>query len=232
MTENDTNRDQTAGTTETGTEPDSGTDAAVTTALRSPASASPGDAERLAALHARLERAAADEGLDEIAYREIDSPYGSLLLAATAAGLVRVAFALEDHDRVLATLAEKIGPRILRSPARTDAVARQLDEYFAGRRQRFELPLDLRLTAGFRRSVVEHLPHIPFGRTESYAEVATATGSPKAVRAVGTACATNPLPIVVPCHRVVRTDGTIGQYLGGTDAKLALLEFEGARPRA
>ncbi|TPW72962.1 methylated-DNA--[protein]-cysteine S-methyltransferase [Schumannella sp. 10F1B-5-1] len=203
-------------------------------ALRIPsadAEADAASAARLAALHTRLERAAAAEGLDEVAYREIDSPYGSLLLAATPAGLVRVAFAREDHDRVLASLAEKLSPRILRSPARTDGAAHQLDEYFAGRRRSFELPLDLRLTAGFRRAVVEHLPRIPFGSTESYAEVALATGSPKAVRAVGTACATNPLPIVVPCHRVVRADGTIGQYLGGTEAKTALLAFEGARPR-
>jgi methylated-DNA-[protein]-cysteine S-methyltransferase len=158
----------------------------------------------------------------------VDSPFGALLLAATTHGLVRIAFALEGHDTVLARLAETISPRILQDPKRLDHASMQLDEYFAGRRHTFELPLDLRLSHGFRRNVLAHLRDIGYGQTASYAAVAAAAGSPAAVRAVGSACATNPLPIVVPCHRVVRSDGTIGQYLGGTETKRALLAMESA----
>jgi methylated-DNA-[protein]-cysteine S-methyltransferase len=181
-----------------------------------------------ARLRARLaEQAAANELLD-VAYRTVDTPIGSLLLAATPLGLVRVAFGAEDHDVVLARLAGQVSPRVLYAPARLDEVARELDEYFAGRRHRFEVPLDLQLARGFRRAVLVHLRDIAYGRTESYAVVAAAAGSPAAVRAVGTACATNPLPVVVPCHRVVRSDGTIGQYLGGTEVKQRLLALEAA----
>jgi methylated-DNA-[protein]-cysteine S-methyltransferase len=129
---------------------------------------------------------------------------------------------------VLASIAEQISPRILRAPARLDNTARQLDDYFAGRRHAFDIPLDLRLAHGFRRIVLDHLREIAYGTTVSYSFVATASGSPKAVRAVGSACARNPLPVVVPCHRVVRSDGTIGAYAGGPEAKLALLVLEGA----
>ena len=177
-------------------------------------------------LHARLEAAAQDEGLLDVAYRTIDSPVGVLLLAATDQGLVRVAYAREDHDAVLQHLAEQVSPRVLRAPARLDPVASEIDEYFAGRRRTFDLPLDLRLAHGFRRTVLAHLPEIGYGQTASYGAVAAAAGSPRAVRAVGTACATNPLPIVVPCHRVVRADGSMGGYLGGLDAKRTLLTLE------
>jgi len=180
-------------------------------------------------LHERLAGAAGDAGLLDVAYRTVDTPVGPLLLAATDAGLVRVAYAREDHERVLADLAARISPRVLRAPARLDAAARELDDYFAGRRRAFDLPLDLRLARGFRRSVLTHLPEIDYGSTASYATLAAAAGSPRAVRAVGTACATNPLPVVVPCHRVVRSDGALGQYIGGTEAKHALLVLEGAR---
>jgi len=180
-------------------------------------------------LHERLASAAGDAGLLDVAYRTVDSPVGPLLLAATDAGLVRVAYAREGHERVLADLAARISPRVLRAPARLDAAARELDDYFAGRRRAFDLPLDLRLARGFRRSVLAHLPEIGYGSTASYATLAAAAGSPRAVRAVGTACATNPLPVVVPCHRVVRSDGALGQYIGGTEAKHALLVLEGAR---
>ncbi|MBA3523090.1 MAG: methylated-DNA--[protein]-cysteine S-methyltransferase [Geodermatophilaceae bacterium] len=181
----------------------------------------------IAHLHARLAAAAQEAGILDVAYRTVDSPVGSLLLAATAAGLVRVAYAREDHDAVLATLAVAISPRVLRAPARLDGAVRELEEYFAGRRRAFDLPLDLRLTAGaFRRAVLAHLPDIAYGTTASYATLAAAAGNPKAVRAVGSACATNPLPVVVPCHRVVRSDGTLGQYLGGVEAKRALLSLE------
>lgn len=186
------------------------------------------DPNTLARLHRRLERDAEHADLLDIAYRTLDTPLGSLLLAATPVGLVRVAYATEGHDAVLASLAEKISPRILRAPARLDAVAREIDEYFTGSRTHFDLPLDLRLTDGFRREVIQYLSEIGYGRRESYATVAAAIGRPRAVRAVGTACARNPLPLIVPCHRVVRTDGSIGQYVGGIDAKQTLLTLEAA----
>jgi len=189
--------------------------------------AGPTDLE-LTQLHARLEAAGEDAGVLDVAYRTVDTPLGALLLAATERGLVRVAFAAEDHDAVLVSIAARISPRILRAPGRLDDAARQLDEYFEGRRHAFDLPLDLSLATGFRRTVLAQLREIGYGHTASYAAVAVAAGSPRAVRAVGTACATNPLPVVVPCHRVVRSDGTIGQYLGGTDAKRALLRLESA----
>jgi methylated-DNA-[protein]-cysteine S-methyltransferase len=182
--------------------------------------------DTLSRLHTQLATTAQQAGLLDITYRTVDTPVGTLLLAATEVGLVRVAFAVEDHDAVLATLAQRISPRILRCPTRLDDAARQLDEYFRHHRRAFELPFDLRLASGFRRTVVEHLSDIGYGRRESYAEVASAVGNPGAVRAVGTACARNPLPVVIPCHRVVRSDGSPGQYAGGAAAKLTLLEFE------
>lgn len=186
------------------------------------------DSDALARLHSRLERDAEHADLLDVAYRTLDTPLGALLLAATPAGLVRVAYASEGHDAVLASLADKVSPRILRAPARLDGAAREIDEYFAGSRTHFDLPLDLRLTDGFRREVIEHLSEIGYGHRESYAAVAAAIGRPRAVRAVGTACARNPLPVVIPCHRVVRTDGSIGQYVGGVDAKQTLLTMEAA----
>lgn len=179
-------------------------------------------------LRARLAAEAEKEGLLDLAYRTVDTPVGSLLLAATPAGLVRVVYESVGHDAELARLAEAVSPRILHAPARLDVVARQLDEYFAGDRTAFDVPLDLRLARGFRRAVVDHLPAIQYGRTETYAQVAAAAGSPKAVRAVGTACAMNPVPVVVPCHRVVRSDGSFGGYAGGPDAKRTLLTMEAA----
>ncbi|MDQ1515577.1 MAG: methylated-DNA-[protein]-cysteine S-methyltransferase [Actinomycetota bacterium] len=177
-------------------------------------------------LRARLAAHADREGLLDVSYRTMDSPIGPLLLAATPAGLVRVAFEGENHDDVLVELATAISPRILRSPRGVDEVARQLDEYFAGRRRVFEVPVDLQLSRGFRRAVLQHLLEIPYGVRESYAVVATAAGNSRAVRAAGTACATNPIPLVVPCHRVVRSDGTYGQYRGGPAAKHTLLTME------
>ncbi len=177
-------------------------------------------------LRGRLAAAAEDAGLLDVAYRTLDSPIGGLLLAATTEGLVRVAFEREGYDDVLGRLSQRVSPRVLHAPARLDAAARELDEYFAGRRRRFEVPLDMRLSAGFRRVVLTKLTHIGYGTTMSYTEVADAAGSPLAVRAVGTACATNPLPVLVPCHRVVRSDGSLGGYLAGLDAKRALLDLE------
>ncbi|EME16487.1 methylated-DNA--[protein]-cysteine S-methyltransferase [Rhodococcus triatomae] len=188
----------------------------------------PVDAELLGRLHRRLEQRAADAGLLDVAFTTIGSPVGDLLLAATPRGLIRVAYANEDHEKVLELLAHKVSPRILRAPKRLDTVARELDEYFAKRRRSFDVDLDLSLSRGFRQLVQQHLPEIGYGTTRSYREVAELVGNPKAVRAVGTACATNPLPVVVPCHRVLRTDGTLGGYIGGLAAKTTLLELEAA----
>ncbi len=190
--------------------------------------APPPTASELTALRHRLVLAAERDGLVDVAYRVVDSPFGALLVAATAAGVVRVAFEAEGHRDVLADLAATLSPRVLESPARLDEAARQLEEYFAGRRRAFELAVDLRLARGFRRQVLEHLRTIDYGRTETYAQAAAGAGNPTAVRAAASACSHNPLPIVVPCHRIVRSDGTIGQYLAGTAVKAALLEMEAA----
>ena len=183
---------------------------------------------QLAGLHARLAAAAQRDGILDVAYRVIETPVGSLLVAATETGLVRVAYATENHDAVLQSLADRISPRILAAPSRLDHVARELEEYFGGHRRRFDVPLDWRLSAGFRSTVLHHLPEIGYGQTASYAAVARLAGHPKAVRAVGSACATNPLPVIVPCHRVVRSDGGMGGYLGGAEAKSILLTLEAA----
>lgn len=187
-----------------------------------------GPDEGSATRHERLVSDADRDGLLDVTYRVVDTPFGPMLLAATDTGLVRLAFDLEGHEAVLDELAARVSPRLLASHRRTDGVVRQLDEYFAGHRRRFELELDLRLAAGFRRAVVTHLADIPYGETESYSEVAAAVGNPRAVRAAGSACANNPLPIVLPCHRVVRSDGTIGRYGGGREMKVALLAMEAA----
>ena len=182
-------------------------------------------------LHERLVSDAEHARLLDVAYSTLRTPVGTLLLAATEQGLVRVAYDSHDqggHDAVLTDLAERVSPRVLEAPARLAQAAAQIEEYFEGRRTRFELALDLRLSKGFRREVITHLSGIAYGRTESYAQVAAAAGSPRAVRAVGTACATNPLPVVVPCHRVVRSDGSAGGYVGGAAAKDALLSLESA----
>jgi methylated-DNA-[protein]-cysteine S-methyltransferase len=186
------------------------------------------DTGTMARLKVRLAQEADGAGVLDVAYRTLDSPLGPLLLAATDAGLVRVAFEVQDHAAVLDQLARAISPRVLNAPARLDAASRQLEEYFEGHRRTFEVPLDWRLSKGFRREALAHLPDIAYGHTASYAEVAFASGSPRAVRAVGTACATNPLPLVVPCHRVVRSDGSMGQYAGGAEAKHFLLALEAA----
>ncbi|MFJ2300792.1 methylated-DNA--[protein]-cysteine S-methyltransferase [Oerskovia paurometabola] len=183
----------------------------------------------LSRLHDRLSADAASSGLLDVAYRTLDTPVGTLLLAATDAGVVRIAFDVEGHDAVLDRIARTVSPRVLRAPGRLDRLATEIDEYFAGERRAFDLPLDLTMASGaFRREVLTHLRDIGYGRTASYAQVAAAAGSPRAVRAVGTACAKNPLPLVVPCHRVVRSDGTSGSYAGGAEAKRLLLALERA----
>ncbi len=177
-------------------------------------------------LAAALARADA-EGLVDVAYTRADSPIGPLLVAATPVGLVRLAFQREDEDEVLGQLAVRVSPRVLEAPGRLDEVRRELDQYFEGRRDHFEVPLDWRLSGGFRKTVLERLhADVAYGRTVSYLELATMVGNPKASRAVGTAMATNPIPIVVPCHRVLRTGGHLGGYGGGLPVKVKLLELE------
>jgi methylated-DNA-[protein]-cysteine S-methyltransferase len=188
----------------------------------------PVEGDDIARLHARLAAAADRDDLLDVAYRTVDSPVGALLIAATPAGLVRVAFSSEGHEAVLQSLSDRISSRLLHAPKRLDAVARQLDEYFSGRRHTFDIPLDFQLSKGFRRVVLGHLAvDVGYGTTASYGTLARLSGSPKAVRAVGSTCATNPIPVVVPCHRVVRSDGTLGGYRGGPAAKRALLDLEG-----
>ena len=182
----------------------------------------------VATLRTRLASAAERDGLLDVAYRTVDTPVGTLLLAATDAGLVRVAYQREGFDGVLETLAARLSPRILEAPRRLDTFAAELEEYFAGRRRAFDVPLDFALSSGFRQAVQRSLPRIDYGHTRSYKDVAQLVGNPGAVRAVGTACATNPLPVVVPCHRVLRADGSLGGYIGGADAKSALLALERA----
>jgi methylated-DNA-[protein]-cysteine S-methyltransferase len=174
-----------------------------------------------------LARRAAAEGLIDVAYADVDAPFGRLLVASTEAGLVRVAFARESHDGVLQDLSDRISPRVLEAPARLDEVRRELDDYFHGDRQRFELPIDWSLSHGFLREARQACYAIPYGEVVTYSDLAAAAGSPRAVRAAGNAMARNPIPIVVPCHRVVRTGGGLGGYGGGLDVKRWLLDLEG-----
>ncbi|HET8593331.1 MAG TPA: methylated-DNA--[protein]-cysteine S-methyltransferase, partial [Solirubrobacterales bacterium] len=179
---------------------------------------------------ARAERG----GLIDIAYAGVDSPFGRLLLARTDRGVVKLA--LPSHrgleisdDEVLEELARKVSPRVLESPRRLDEERRELEDYFEGRRDRFDVPVDWRLTdPGFRARALRAVARIPYGRTRTYAEIARAAGNERAFRAAGTACGTNPVPLLVPCHRVVQSGGGIGNYGGGPEMKRALLELEGA----
>ncbi|MEY2421745.1 MAG: methylated-DNA-[protein]-cysteine S-methyltransferase [Acidimicrobiaceae bacterium] len=168
------------------------------------------------------------EGLVDVAYTTVDTPVGPIGLAATDTGLVKVALRPDEED-FLGELCANVSPRVLEQPAKLDAVRRQLDEYFDGRRTTFSLPIDWQLSHGFRRMVLEALfSQVHFGEVVSYGELAQRVGHPKASRAVGTAMATNPVPIVVPCHRVLRTGGSIGNYGGGVEMKRQLLTFEGS----
>jgi methylated-DNA-[protein]-cysteine S-methyltransferase len=183
-------------------------------------------------VRASLVRRAGAEGLVDVAFERHDSPLGTILLGATPQGLVRVGLPAESEDAVLEELALRVSPRVLRAPRDTLTLAhRQLDEYFEGDRRAFDVPLDWRLTAGFRREVLEATALIPYGTTATYRDVAARAGRPAAVRAAGTALGRNPLPIVVPCHRVLRTGGALGGYRGGSEAKARLLGLEGA-PRS
>jgi len=179
--------------------------------------------ETLAGVTERAER----EGLVDVAYATVDSPMGELLLAATPTGLARVAYPVNGHDAVLADLARRLSPRVLEAPARLEQARRELDEYFEGRRQEFELPLDLSLTRGFSRRVLDATAAIGFGEQLTYRVVARAAGSERAVRAAGNALGANPVPVVVPCHRVLRSGGGLGGYTGGLENKRFLLGLEG-----
>jgi len=177
-------------------------------------------------MRATLAARAQQQNLLDVAYRTLDTPVGQLLIAATPLGLIRVAYARQDHEAVLAGLAEQVSPRVLFAPAALDDAARQFDAYFTRQRRGFDLAVDLRFAIGFRRTVLEYLPDVSYGRTVSYGELAAEVGHPRAARAVGTACATNPLPLVIPCHRVVLGDGSPGAYIGGPEIKRVLLELE------
>ena len=196
-------------------------------ALRRAAVKLPPDAPD-AALDGLTDRAAV-EGLLDVAYATADSPLGPLIVAATPRGLVRVAYAdSTTSDEVLEALAARVSPRVLEAPGRLDEPRRELDEYFAGRRTEFKLPIDWSHLRGFTRKVLRETARIHFGKLRTYADVAAGAGSPRAVRAAGNALGANPMPIVVPCHRVVRTGGGMGGYTGGLERKEFLLRLEGA----
>jgi methylated-DNA-[protein]-cysteine S-methyltransferase len=174
-----------------------------------------------------LSDAALAAGLLDVAYARLDSPVGTLLLAATPKGLVRLAYIdYEDEDQVLESLAERVSPRVLAAPRRLDQSRRELEEYFGGRRQAFDLPLDWRLLSGFGRRVLKATAAIPYGAVSTYKGVATVAGSPRGFRAAGNALGSNPIPIVLPCHRVLHSGGGLGGYTGGLDRKRTLLAIE------
>lgn len=192
------------------------------------AGAAPSDAALdLDTLRAGLARRAAEEGLLDVAYGMVDSPLGPLTVIVTPRGLVRLSYAGEPVEKQLEELAERISPRILRAPRRTDDVRRQLDDYFEGRRHDFDVPIDWRLVRGFAGEVLRATARIPFGAVSSYRDIAAAAGSPRAYRAAGNALGSNPVPIVVPCHRVLHAGGGLGGYTGGLDRKRYLLRLEG-----
>jgi methylated-DNA-[protein]-cysteine S-methyltransferase len=175
-----------------------------------------------------LSQAAAAAGLLDVAYATLDSPLGQLLLATTPQGLIRLAYVdYEDEEAVLEHLATEVSPRILAAPRRLDEPRRELDEYFSGARRSFELPLDWRLTRGFARRVLEATARIPYGATATYKQMAEQAGSPRASRAAGNALGSNPIPIVVPCHRILHSGGGLGGYTGGVEKKRLLLGVEG-----
>jgi methylated-DNA-[protein]-cysteine S-methyltransferase len=194
----------------------------IETTLRNAALDLPADAPELS------ERAEA-EGLLDVAYTSVDSPLGPLVVAATPKGLVRVSYSeFRGEDEVLEELARRVSPRVLEAPARLDPVRRELDEYFEGQREDFDVPIDWSYLAGFTREVLRATARIGFGEVSTYAGVAAEAGSPRAVRAAGNALGATPMPVVVPCHRVLRTGGTLGGYTGGIERKEFLLRLEGA----
>ncbi len=185
--------------------------------------------EAMARLRTDLAERAEQRGLLDVAYAAVDSPVGPLIISVTDRGVIRIAYDNERLEDVLAELAAKVSPRIMHAPARLDPARRELDEYFAGRRTAFDLPLDWTLTSGFRREVLKATAQIPYAGTSTYRQIAAAAGSPRAFRAAGTALATNPIPIIVPCHRVLPASGAIGGYRGGSTRKQQLLHLESGR---
>lgn len=175
----------------------------------------------------RLAERAAAEGLLDVAYTTTDSPFGPLLLATTRRGLVRVGLPSQDADALLLDLAIRVSPRVLEAPAQLERARRELDLYFEGKLTGFDLPLDWQLSKDFRRRVLRAIARIPYGQTRSYTQMATSAGNERAVRAAGTACGSNPIPLIVPCHRVLRTGGALGGYGGGLAMKEGLLRLEG-----
>ncbi len=178
----------------------------------------------------RLTGRIAAEGLADVGYAPVDSPFGTLHAAVTRRGLVRVAFPEERTEEMLERLAQRVSPRIVEAPRLLDPLKHELDEYFAGERRRFDLALDWTLIGPFARRVLETTAAIPYGGYLSYTEVAAEAGSPRGARAAGNALGANPIPIVVPCHRVLRSGGALGGYGGGLERKQYLLELEGALP--
>jgi methylated-DNA-[protein]-cysteine S-methyltransferase len=200
----------------------------IESALREAADRLPDPPDPAGAVSALAERASA-EGLLDVAYATVDSPLGPLMVAGTPNGLVRLSYSeFRDDEAVLSDLARRVSPRVLEAPARVDRVRRELDEYFEGHRTKFELPIDWTLTRGFTTEVLRATAAVGFGHTTTYSEVARTAGSPRAVRAAGNSLGSNPMPIVVPCHRVLRTGGGLGGYTGGLERKEFLLRLEGA----
>ena len=194
-------------------------------ALRESARSADDAAARLAQ---ELVERADEAGLVEVAYAPLDTPLGTMLVAGTDRGLARVVLPRESFDDVLADLAQRLSPRLVELPRRVDEVRRELDEYFAGNRRRFELPLDLTLIKGeFASRVLTGMTEVPFGDAITYSEAAALAGSPRAHRAAGNALGSNPIPVVIPCHRVIRSGGAIGNYGGGPEMKRYLLRHEG-----
>ena len=180
-----------------------------------------------AELDRRFRDAAAAAGDLDAGYDMVDTPIGSIFIAATPAGLCRIAYDPEP-DRVVENLARTVGVRVLRSPRSVDETRRQLDEYFEHRRTDFDLAIDLRVADGFARRVLDELVHVPYGEVTTYGELARRAEHPRAARAVGTVMNRNPIPIVLPCHRVVGSTGSLTGYGGGLERKEALLKLEGA----
>ena len=201
---------------------------AVEKALRDAGANHAGD---LAGLKERLLARADREGLLDVAYATLDSPYGELLVAATERGVVKLSLPNYTAESALQQIAAGVSPRVLESPKRLDPVRRELDSYFEGRLKKFSSPVDWTLAHGFTDKVLHTVARIPYGKTLSYGEVAEKAGNPRAFRAAGTACGANPVPLIVPCHRVVQAGGKPGNYGGGPEMKLALLEMEGALNR-
>ncbi|MSO42130.1 MAG: methylated-DNA--[protein]-cysteine S-methyltransferase [Solirubrobacterales bacterium] len=186
--------------------------------------ARPRASELAAAVAARAE----GEGLLDVAYATVESPYGELMVAVTDRGVVQLSLPNYSNEEALARLAREVSPRVLEAPARLDPVRRELDAYFSGSRSEFTVRVDWRLSHGFRGRVLHAIAGIPYGQTRSYSELAAEAGNPRAFRAAGTACGANPVPLIVPCHRVVKTDGSPGNYGGGPEMKLELLRLERA----